>query len=793
MVAPYVYYYTEFFRICQALFANAPAFSRSFLKKSTKEVAKLNLFHNRPLCCCCLLFVALSYAVYVLDGHSHLWLLPILAVLIGVVGTLLTKKKTAMITGTVFVTLGIIAGVLQGTAFYQNKLPMYEACIDETCVIEGRVIRRLSSQSYASTFVFELESVNGTPADADIKLETSYASALQPGERARLTVTGRAFETLDGYDERSQALADGMLVAFVCETPHDCELLEDNSSVSWRVWFAEKNEALAFRLREHVGGREGCFLIALLLGDRTMLDPDISLAFERTGVSHLLALSGSHFSILMGVFDWILRKLLHCHKAPRLILLIALSTGYLFLTGCSPSAMRAVLMFCGLSIGFYLRTEHDPITALSVSLAILVAISPSAVYDLGMWMSYVATAAIVLTLPIVEDWKITLYDHWKLPLWMYLVTIAVMTALFVGIVANVTMTVILALAFLKIPLLSVIHTLLLTLPISIALVLAMLGILSPIFSYPCRLVAGWIIAVTESASDLSYILLPVAHPASKAMAMLLGLSLIFVTVAKLRSRKWALLPLSLSVVLAATAFFGSYLPEQGAQLNYIRESDGEVLVLTSGGHAAAFCFTDGTSTAAHDIARTVTDANCAELDDLILSHYHNKDTYFLSELATEIKVRRLRLPIPLNDTEKAIAAQLEETATVRGIEVLYDLSDIRVSNLEDCRLERSEMPGSRHIAILFSMRVAGNDVVYLNASVPDSALLQAADRLLRESETVIVGKTGLSKSSLTPIPYLRHELEHLLIAHEELERLVHYEIKPQNIHTAPEVLSLDLK
>ncbi len=749
----------------------------------------MNLFHNRPLCCASLLFVALTYAVSLFNGYSHLWSLPLLALLIGCVGIWIGKKRFPMILGTAFVTVGILCGLVHGTMFFQYKLPAYQAYIGESCEIEGRVIRRLSSQPYATTFVFELESIDGAPTNGDIKLECTYASALQPGERARLCVVGRAFREEGNYNEKTQALADGMLGAFVCEAPKSCTLLEDDGTFSYRVWFAEKNDYLSFCLRENVGGRESNFLSALLLGNRDMLDEDVDLAFERAGVSHLLALSGSHFSILLGVFDWVMRKCLHCHKVPRLIILIFLSAGYLFLTGCSPSATRAMLMFCGLSISYFLQTDQDPVTILSVTLAIIIGISPGALYDLGMWMSYVATAAIVLTVPLTEDLKITIHDNWKLPMWMYVLTVTLLTALFVGIVANVAMTVILALVFLKLPLLSVVHTLVLTLPISAALIAAIFGLMSPVFGFPCRWLADCIISLTESASELSYIVIPMSHPVSQILVALLAVSILFIVIADLKSKKWGILPLVLSVVLVVVSALAAYLPERGVQLNYIRDNDGEILVFTASGHAAAFCFTDGTSTAAQSIADTLTNAGCAELDDLILGHYHNKDTYFLSEVSERTKLRCLHLPKPLNETEEAIATRLEEIASSRGIRVEYKITDITVDKLEDCSLMREALPNGRHMALLFSATVAGQRFVYFNASVPDSSLSQAADMLMRKSQMIFVGKTGFSKNSITPIPYIHHKVKTLVIAHEDIVPLVHYASKPEDIYIKPEALA----
>ncbi len=728
----------------------------------------MHLFYNRPLSFACALFVASAAVSAFLSLALSIVLLILTAVLL-IISCICRRrwKKKRMILIRMSL-LGVFCGLLVSTLFFQVRLLPFQKSVNRECVIEGTVLKRTTSLPYASAFDVSLDSLDGEACYADARLECEYASALQVGDRFVIRATGRAFEEEDGYDERSYMLSNGKLAIFVCKAEENCTILPKKGT-SLRVLFSEWNAELTYRLQRDIGGREGNLAAALLLGNTDVLDASTVLSFERTGVSHLLALSGSHIALLIAIFDWILRRL-QCPKGVRIFIVTLLSFGYLFLTGCEPATSRAVLMYCLVAISFALHADYDGVTALFVTLALFILISPNAIYDLGMWMSFVATGAIIIYLPPLQDWLENVRERHILPKPVFRLFATFSTAIFVGLAANLAMTVIQSLAFLNLPLLAVPHTMLLSFPMTWTLLLAVLTLFAPPLAFLCRTSAGMMITVTEYAADPAFILLPIREGLSRALIVALAVSLIFLALAKLKSRLWGILPLALFTATVASAFL-IYLPSDQIRVEYIYENSGDMLLFTSAADAVAIDFSDGTATCAGALSDALTQAGCTELKDLIISHYHNKTSYYIISMAANVKVRNLHLPFPKTEEERAIAKRLREEAERQGMCVWYDCDGLAIHDLEVLYADYALFSSGRHPGLLFSFRMGDEVLTYINCSIADSTLGEAARRQIGDTDYLIVSDTGYSNNSTEPVAELSRNLDELILADTRAQRL----------------------
>ena len=150
-------------------------------------------------------------------------------------------------------------------------------------------------------------------------------------------------------------------------------------------------ERLILASGEYFGG----FAAALLLGDKTHLDSQISLDFMRVGLSHTLALSGMHLAILTGVFSLLLSKI-GISKKKRKIFEAIFIIGYVSLTGFPISVLRAGLMLLISSFLFMISHTSDSVTNLFISVAVICICTPYAIYDVSLWLSAFATLGLLV-------------------------------------------------------------------------------------------------------------------------------------------------------------------------------------------------------------------------------------------------------------------------------------------------------------------------------------------------------------------------------------------------------------
>ena len=153
-------------------------------------------------------------------------------------------------------------------------------------------------------------------------------------------------------------------------------------------------------LERHLPRRYSPVAEGLMLGGSLRLDPDVKLAFRRSGTAHVLAASGYNISIVAGLLLALLRPLLGARRAlPFVLLAIFVYAG---LAGFSSSIVRAALMGA-IGVGaLWAGRPRDSGRALFAAALVMTVLDPGAVFDIGAQLSFVATAGLVWLYPVVS-------------------------------------------------------------------------------------------------------------------------------------------------------------------------------------------------------------------------------------------------------------------------------------------------------------------------------------------------------------------------------------------------------
>lgn len=151
-------------------------------------------------------------------------------------------------------------------------------------------------------------------------------------------------------------------------------------------------------------------LNALLLGDRSQLDSDARDALARTGLMHLLAVSGLHV-LLIGLAAYRLLKSIlvrfsiswYTMEWIRVPLTVALLVLYAALTGMQPSSVRAVIMGSLFLAGTLAKRRPDSLNLLGVAAIVGLVHRPEQLYAVGFQLSFSAVAAILVVAGPIRD------------------------------------------------------------------------------------------------------------------------------------------------------------------------------------------------------------------------------------------------------------------------------------------------------------------------------------------------------------------------------------------------------
>lgn len=154
--------------------------------------------------------------------------------------------------------------------------------------------------------------------------------------------------------------------------------------------------------RKLLGEKNGATASAMVLGQKKGMDSEVKALYQGAGISHLLAISGLHLSLIGAGLFGLLKKV----RLP-----VALSAGistwilivYAQLTGMGISTRRALVMFLlFLAAGLLKRTPDLP-TSLAVAALLLLVPRPQRILDAGFQLSFSAVLGIAVMIPVLQD------------------------------------------------------------------------------------------------------------------------------------------------------------------------------------------------------------------------------------------------------------------------------------------------------------------------------------------------------------------------------------------------------
>ena len=231
--------------------------------------------------------------------------------------------------------------------------------------------------------------------------ETERSTEIKIGNRAAASGEAEVFEPArnpGNFDQKTYYLRQGIHVLVWAEQfrilSHDKKPVRQFLSEVRGRW----NELLLRHLGDYYGGT----MSAILLGEKSGLDAGMKTMYQKSGISHLLAISGLHMTFLgMGIYN-LLRKAGCGFTISGLtggVLLIL----YSLMIGAGVSSLRALIMFM-VRIGAEITgRDYDLLTSLFLSAAILCFRQPLYLTDAGFQLSYGAILGLALFSPVFSE------------------------------------------------------------------------------------------------------------------------------------------------------------------------------------------------------------------------------------------------------------------------------------------------------------------------------------------------------------------------------------------------------
>lgn len=500
--------------------------------------------------------------------------------------------------------------------------------------------------------------------------------ALRPGDRLTFSGRFRLADTVAGEESEYYHARGITLIAYADGGATAVIRPERIPPRYWPAWIAK---ALKDSVRRCFPDSAAPLAAALITGDRSGLPGALYSALRRSGIAHVVAVSGLHVSVLSGLLAVLLGR--RRHSAVAGILLVFF---FAAVAGDSPSVLRAAFMQSMLLLAPLLGRENDTPTSLCAILLLLLVHNPYAAASVSLQLSFAAVAGICL-------FAGRLWERWdgKLPRkglgGKALRFAAASLATTLG--AVVFTTPLSAYYFGSLSLIAPVTNLLTLWAVSGAflgaLAVALLGLLFP----AAAALAAWAAALPvwylqKMAELLSR--LPFASVGTDSIYLrlwlLLGYALLLLWLFWRGEQKRMLLPVGAGGLCLCAALLLTAASRTSGRLSVsvLDVGQGQSVVLYSQGRCALVdCGGSGLSDPGDTAADYLQSLGTARLDLLVLTHYHTDHACGVPQLLERLEVERLLLPDV--EPEEPLRREIEAAAQAHGVELVYLTQDAHVT------------------------------------------------------------------------------------------------------------------
>ena len=180
------------------------------------------------------------------------------------------------------------------------------------------------------------------------------------------------------------------------------ETLAGNGGSRFGLWRSHMRRSVLSRVHRLWSSEEAGLLDAMLIGERSFIGRDVNTAFQRTGIYHILVVSGMNVGILAFVVFWVLRRV-RCGEVAATLLTILLSCWYAYLAESGAPIVRAVVMLAVYLCTRLLYRDRAMLNAIGAAALVLLVMDPTAITDSSFQLTFLSVLAIGgISVPVME-------------------------------------------------------------------------------------------------------------------------------------------------------------------------------------------------------------------------------------------------------------------------------------------------------------------------------------------------------------------------------------------------------
>lgn len=178
--------------------------------------------------------------------------------------------------------------------------------------------------------------------------------------------------------------------------------LSDFDIVSKDLKFNEKvQQSVKNQLDKFMTEENSAIGYAMMFGDKSEISYDVRDDFSKSGIAHILAISGLHVGVLVGFVMWILKKC-KVNRFVSLGIIGAFLILYCYLCSFSPSIVRASVMSIILLLANSIGKRYDSLSSIGLAGILILIFKPLYAFDIGFQMSFACVIGIAVLYPTIN-------------------------------------------------------------------------------------------------------------------------------------------------------------------------------------------------------------------------------------------------------------------------------------------------------------------------------------------------------------------------------------------------------
>ncbi|MHB1347518.1 MAG: ComEC/Rec2 family competence protein [Candidatus Humimicrobiaceae bacterium] len=227
-----------------------------------------------------------------------------------------------------------------------------------------------------------------------IKYKTKESNSFGLNDYVKLDIV-----KIDRYSKDNGSISNTFTASYI-------EHIKEQVCLSFLYSFRAKiHECLSYLFLKCLSGQNASLAAALILGIQSNISHEITESFKKSGIYHILAISGLHISIIALFILQTLKKIFSSGRTAKIIIssiIVFFLIFYNFIVGEKASMLRATIMFCLVFFSKDIFKDYSQSNVLLITYMILLFARPDYLTNIGFILSFASVAALTYISPIIK-------------------------------------------------------------------------------------------------------------------------------------------------------------------------------------------------------------------------------------------------------------------------------------------------------------------------------------------------------------------------------------------------------